>query len=63
LAEARHDALDRIYPLPKTYTAYTFIAVSALAFGAGAISFFAVPYTIIIYPILFVVFPRLVCGK
>jgi SSS family solute:Na+ symporter len=41
------------------YTAYTFIAVPALMFGAGAIGFFAVPYTIIVYPILFVVFPRL----
>ena len=41
------------------YTAYTFIAVPALVFGAGAIGFFAVPYTIIIYPILFSVFPRL----
>jgi len=47
------------------YTAYTFIAVPALAFGAGAVAFFAVPYTIIIYPILFLVFPRLwyVCHK
>jgi len=47
------------------YTAYTFIAVPALAFGAGAIAFFAVPYTIIIYPILFLAFPRLwnVCHK
>jgi solute:Na+ symporter, SSS family len=41
------------------YTAYTFVAVPALAFGAGAIAFFAVPYTILIYPFLFVVFPRL----
>jgi solute:Na+ symporter, SSS family len=41
------------------YTAYTFIAVPALVFGAGAIGFFAVPYTIIIYPILYVVFARL----
>ena len=47
------------------YTAYTFIAVPALAFGAGAVAFFAVPYTIMIYPILFLVFPRLwnVCNK
>jgi SSS family solute:Na+ symporter len=47
------------------YTAYTFIAVPALAFGAGAIAFFAVPYTIIIYPLLFLVFRRLwhVCHK
>ena len=41
------------------YTAYTFVAVPALAFGAGAIAFFAVPYTILVYPILFIVFPRL----
>jgi solute:Na+ symporter, SSS family len=47
------------------YTAYTFVAVPALAFGAGAIAFFAVPYTIMIYPILLLVFPRLwyVCHK
>ena len=41
------------------YTAYTFIAVPALMFGAGAFGFFAVPYTILVYPILFTVFPRL----
>ncbi len=41
------------------YTAYTFIAVPALAFGQGALAFFAVPYTIIVYPILFIVFPKL----
>ena len=41
------------------YTAYTFIAVPALAFGAGAIAFFAVPYTVMIYPILFLAFPRI----
>jgi SSS family solute:Na+ symporter len=41
------------------YTAYTFIAVPALMFGAGAFGFFAVPYTILVYPILFAVFPRL----
>jgi SSS family solute:Na+ symporter len=47
------------------YTAYTFIAVPALAFGQGAVAFFAVPYTIIIYPLLFLVFRRLwhVCSK
>ena len=47
------------------YTAYTFIAVPALAYGAGAVAFFAVPYTIIIYPLLFLAFPRLwhVCHK
>jgi solute:Na+ symporter, SSS family len=41
------------------YTAYTFVAVPALVFGAGAVGFFAVPYTIFVYPILFAVFPRL----
>src|SRR5579885_1756585 len=47
------------------YTAYTFIAVPALAYGAGAVAFFAVPYTIVIYPILFLAFPRIwyVCHK
>ncbi|HET9971108.1 MAG TPA: hypothetical protein VFQ68_22925 [Streptosporangiaceae bacterium] len=28
------------------YTAYTFVAVPALLYGAGAVGFFAVPYTI-----------------
>ncbi|MGA7457243.1 MAG: sodium:solute symporter [Methyloceanibacter sp.] len=41
------------------YTAYTFIAVPALVFGKGAMGFFAVPYTILIYPILYIIFPRL----
>jgi solute:Na+ symporter, SSS family len=41
------------------YTAYTFVAVPALMFGAGALGFFAVPYTIMVYPVLYVVFPRL----
>src|ERR1700745_1561424 len=41
------------------YTAYTFIAVPALVFGAGALGFFAVPYTVIVYPFVFVVFSRL----
>src|SRR4051794_31499248 len=59
------------------YTAYTFIAVPALMFGSGGIGFFALPYTIIVYPIAFVFMarlwscapppgyltpPRLVCG-
>ena len=43
------------------YTAYTFIAVPALVFGAGATGFFALPYTILIYPFAFVVFPKLWC--
>src|SRR5690606_33551278 len=41
------------------YTAYTFIAVPALMFCAGANGFFAVPYTILMFPLLFIAFPRL----
>ncbi|MEJ1967945.1 MAG: sodium:solute symporter [Rhizomicrobium sp.] len=41
------------------YTAYTFIAVPAVLFGAGATGFFAVPYTILVYPIVYAVYPRL----
>jgi SSS family solute:Na+ symporter len=46
------------------YTAYTFIAVPAALFGAGVaatgpLNFFAVPYTIIAYPIVFLFVPRL----
>jgi SSS family solute:Na+ symporter len=41
------------------YTAYTFIAVPALVYGKGAMGFFAIPYTILIYPILYLIFPKL----
>src|ERR1700760_4635911 len=41
------------------YTAYTFIAVPAVMFGAGASGFFAIPYAILMYPLLFIAFPRL----
>jgi solute:Na+ symporter, SSS family len=41
------------------YTAYTFIAVPALVYGAGALGFFAIPYTVLIYPLLYMIFPRL----
>src|SRR5439155_25368625 len=41
------------------YTAYTFVAVPALLFGAGATGFFAVPYTVIIYPMVFLVLARM----
>jgi solute:Na+ symporter, SSS family len=41
------------------YTAYTFVAVPALMFGVGAMGFFAVPYTVLVYPLMFAVFPRL----
>src|SRR3954453_6560820 len=41
------------------YTAYTFVAVPALIFGAGAAGFFAVPDPVIIYPMFFLILIRL----
>ncbi|RSD19981.1 monocarboxylate uptake permease MctP [Amycolatopsis eburnea] len=34
------------------YTAYTFVAVPALVFSAGALGLYALPYTIVVYPIV-----------
>jgi SSS family solute:Na+ symporter len=42
------------------YTAYTFVAVPAAMFALGSVSgFFAVPYTIVVYPMIFIFMPRL----
>ncbi|MFG7942812.1 monocarboxylate uptake permease MctP [Streptomyces cacaoi] len=41
------------------YTAYTFVAVPAAVYAAGASGFFAVPYTILVYPLIFTFLPRL----
>jgi SSS family solute:Na+ symporter len=41
------------------YTAYTFVAVPALLFASGALGFYAVPYTVIVYPMVFAVLIRL----
>jgi SSS family solute:Na+ symporter len=41
------------------YTAYTFIAVPATLYAGSVTGFFAVPYTIVAYPIIFVFLPRL----
>ena len=42
------------------YTAYTFVAVPAAMFSLGAVAgFFAVPYTIVLYPIIFIFMARL----
>ncbi len=40
------------------YTAYTFIAVPAALYASGALGFFAVPYTILVYPIIYVLMPK-----
>ena len=41
------------------YTAYTVIAVPALVYASGAYGFFALPYTVITYQIVFLIMPRL----
>jgi solute:Na+ symporter, SSS family len=41
------------------YTAYTFIAVPALVYAVGAAGFYALSYTIMVWPIVFVFGPRL----
>ena len=41
------------------YTAYTFVAVPALLYGTGALGFFAIPYTAIEYPMVFLIMIRL----
>jgi SSS family solute:Na+ symporter len=47
------------------HTAYTFVAVLAAIYAAGAAGFFAVPYTILVYPLIFTFLPRLwsVCHR
>ena len=41
------------------YTAYTFIAVPALVYATGASGFYALSYTIMVFPIVFIFAPRL----
>lgn len=41
------------------YTAYTFIAVPAAMYGLGALNgWFAVPYTVLVYPLVYVLMPK-----
>lgn len=40
------------------YTAYTVIAVPALVYAVGAYGFFALPYTILVYPFIYAVMPK-----
>lgn len=40
------------------YTAYTFVAVPGLVYGTGALAFYALPYTAIAFPLVFVFAPR-----
>src|SRR5215813_1056841 len=41
------------------YTAYTFVALPALLYATGATGFFAVPYAVIVYPLVFLALVRL----
>src|SRR6478735_12525819 len=41
------------------YTAYTFIAVPATLYAGSVVGFFAIPYGIIAYPLIFIFLPRL----
>ncbi|MFJ8744050.1 sodium:solute symporter [Embleya sp. NPDC127516] len=41
------------------FTAYTFTAVPGQVYGRGASAFFALPYTVIVCPMAFVLLPRL----
>jgi solute:Na+ symporter, SSS family len=41
-----------------TYTAYTFVALPALVYGIGAPAFFALSYSAITFPLLFIIGPR-----
>ena len=41
------------------YTAYTFVAVPGAMYGKGAVSgFFAIPYTLFVYPLVFLLMPK-----
>ena len=41
------------------YTAYTFVAVPATLYAGSVVGFFAIPYGIIAYPLVFLFMPRL----
>jgi SSS family solute:Na+ symporter len=41
------------------YTAYTFIAIPALTYGAGAIGFFAIPFALITCPLVYLIGVRI----
>jgi len=48
------------------YTAYTFIAIPAAMYSVGAVSgFYAIPYTVLVYPLVFILMPRFwtICKK
>lgn len=60
LADRRHGGVLVWLLLGGTvYTAYTYAAVPGLVYGAGAVGFFALPYTVVVYCLAFWMLPRL----
>jgi SSS family solute:Na+ symporter len=60
LADRRYGSLTTWMLLGGSiFTAYTFVAVPGLVHGIGALGLFALPYTIIVCPLAFVVLPAL----
>ncbi|RYG54593.1 sodium:solute symporter, partial [bacterium] len=47
------------------YTAYTFVALPAFLFGAGAVGFFSIPVSILAFTSVFLVFPKVwtICAE
>lgn len=41
------------------YTAYTFVAAPAFVYGVGAVGFFAVPFTLLCAPLVYLLAPRI----
>ena len=60
LAGRRYGSLQTWFLLGGSiFTAYTFVAVPALVYGVGALGFFAVPYTIVVFQMAYIVLPWL----
>src|SRR4051794_9139718 len=43
----------------SAYTAYTFMALPALVYGVGAMGFFAIPFTLLCAPLVYLLVPRI----
>src|SRR5215468_10131600 len=43
----------------SAYTAYSFMAVPALVYGVGAVGYFAVPFTLLCAPLVYLLTPRI----
>lgn len=60
LADRSHSAATTWLLLGGSiFTAYTFVVVPGLVHGAGGLGLFALPYTVLVCPLAFVLLPRL----